>query len=47
MKAGETAPGLQGFREYAGNFWGFLETRPYMGLGGITPAQKQKLQMAA
>jgi tetratricopeptide (TPR) repeat protein len=30
VEAGEKAIGPQGFREYAGHFWGFLETRPYM-----------------
>ncbi|MEP6753843.1 MAG: tetratricopeptide repeat protein [Candidatus Dormiibacterota bacterium] len=30
VKAGETALGPDRFREYAGHFWGFLETRPYM-----------------
>ena len=30
VKAGEMALGPDGFREYAGHFWGFLETRPYM-----------------
>ncbi len=30
VKAGEMALGAEGFREYAGHFWGFLETRPYM-----------------
>lgn len=30
MAAGERALGDEGFREYAGHFWGFLETRPYM-----------------
>lgn len=30
VKAGELALGPDGFREYAGHFWGFLETRPYM-----------------
>jgi hypothetical protein len=24
------ALGPRGFKEYAGHFWGFLETRPYM-----------------
>ena len=24
------ALGAEGFEEYAGHFWGFLETRPYM-----------------
>jgi len=28
--AGERALGKKGFREYAGEFWGFIETRPYM-----------------
>uniref|UniRef100_UPI0026226047 hypothetical protein n=1 Tax=uncultured Jannaschia sp. TaxID=293347 RepID=UPI0026226047 len=30
VKAGELALGEDGFGEYAGHFWGFLETRPYM-----------------
>lgn len=30
VKAGELAIGKDGFAEYAGHFWGFLETRPYM-----------------
>jgi tetratricopeptide (TPR) repeat protein len=30
VEAGELALGSQGFEEYAGHFWGFLETRPYM-----------------
>ena len=30
MEAAELALGAQGFKEYAGHFWGFLETRPYM-----------------
>ena len=30
VKAGELALGEDGFAEYAGHFWGFLETRPYM-----------------
>ncbi|HEY2528456.1 MAG TPA: tetratricopeptide repeat protein [Xanthobacteraceae bacterium] len=30
VEAGELALGPQGFKEYAGHFWGFLETRPYM-----------------
>ena len=30
VEAGELALGPQGFEEYAGHFWGFLETRPYM-----------------
>lgn len=30
VKAGELALGPNGFAEYAGHFWGFLETRPYM-----------------
>jgi tetratricopeptide (TPR) repeat protein len=28
--AGQRALGKEGFEEYAGHFWGFLETRPYM-----------------
>lgn len=30
VKAGEKALGPEGFKEYRGRFWGFLETRPYM-----------------
>lgn len=30
VEAGELALGPKGFKEYAGHFWGFLETRPYM-----------------
>jgi tetratricopeptide (TPR) repeat protein len=30
MDAGELALGPEGFEEYEGHFWGFLETRPYM-----------------
>src|SRR6516162_8847951 len=30
VEAGELALGPWGFKEYAGHFWGFLETRPYM-----------------
>lgn len=30
LAAGERALGPRGFKEYAGEFWGFLETRPYM-----------------
>lgn len=30
VEAGEQALGPSGFEEYAGHFWGFLETRPYM-----------------
>jgi len=30
VEAGELALGCKGFKEYAGHFWGFLETRPYM-----------------
>ena len=30
VEAGELALGPGGFEEYAGGFWGFLETRPYM-----------------
>ena len=30
VEAGERAIGRKGFREMAGHFWGFLETRPYM-----------------
>src|SRR6185369_16919953 len=30
VEAGELALGPHGFEEYAGHFWGFLETRPYM-----------------
>jgi tetratricopeptide (TPR) repeat protein len=30
VRAGEQALGREGFEQYAGHFWGFLETRPYM-----------------
>jgi tetratricopeptide (TPR) repeat protein len=30
VEAGKQALGPRGFKEYAGHFWGFLETRPYM-----------------
>jgi tetratricopeptide (TPR) repeat protein len=30
VEAGELALGPPGFKRYAGHFWGFLETRPYM-----------------
>jgi len=30
VEAGELALGREGFAEYDGHFWGFLETRPYM-----------------
>ena len=30
VEAGEVALGPKGFKQYAGHFWGFLETRPYM-----------------
>ncbi len=30
LEAGELALGPEGFEEYQGHFWGFLETRPYM-----------------
>ena len=30
VEAGELALGPGGFKQYAGHFWGFLETRPYM-----------------
>jgi tetratricopeptide (TPR) repeat protein len=30
VEAGERALGRRRFKEYAGHFWGFLETRPYM-----------------
>ena len=30
VEAGELALGAEGFEGYAGHFWGFLETRPYM-----------------
>jgi tetratricopeptide (TPR) repeat protein len=30
VEAGAMALGPEGFAEYAGHFWGFLETRPYM-----------------
>jgi len=30
VEAGELALGPRRFKQYAGHFWGFLETRPYM-----------------
>ena len=30
VEAGKLALGPRGFKQYAGHFWGFLETRPYM-----------------
>src|SRR6266849_8248469 len=30
VEMGGQALGSEGFKEYAGHFWGFLETRPYM-----------------
>jgi tetratricopeptide (TPR) repeat protein len=30
VEVGEKSLGSEGFEEYAGHFWGFLETRPYM-----------------
>ena len=30
LEAAELALGPEAFEEYAGHFWGFLETRPYM-----------------
>jgi len=30
VEEGEQALGTEGFRQFAGHFWGFLETRPYM-----------------
>ena len=30
VEAGVQVLGAAGFKEYAGHFWGFLETRPYM-----------------
>ncbi len=30
VEAGEQALGAKGFKQCAGHFWGFLETRPYM-----------------
>ena len=30
VEAGERALGSESFNEYAGHFWGHLETRPYM-----------------
>src|SRR3954453_6410197 len=30
VEAGELALAPEGFKEYAGHFWGFLQTRPYM-----------------
>jgi hypothetical protein len=36
VEAGELALGPQGFEEYAGHFWDFLETRPYMRARGLS-----------
>ena len=54
VEAGQEALRPEGFKEYAGHFWGFLETRPYMraraGLGealwvtGETDAAIQNFQ---
>jgi tetratricopeptide (TPR) repeat protein len=30
VEAGEQALGTKRFKQYAGHFWGFIETRPYM-----------------
>src|SRR3954470_9174967 len=30
VEAGQLALGPEGFEEFDGHFWGFLETRPYM-----------------
>jgi tetratricopeptide (TPR) repeat protein len=39
VEAGALALGPEGFEEYAGHFWGFLETRPYMrALAGLADA---------
>ena len=44
--AGKEALGPDGFKEYAGSFWGFRETRPYMrarlGLGEALWATGEK-----
>ncbi|MDR3531931.1 MAG: hypothetical protein P4L90_15455 [Rhodopila sp.] len=39
VEAGALALGPEGFEEFAGHFWGFLETRPYMrALAGLAGA---------
>ena len=42
------ALGPRGFKQYAGHFWGFLETRPYMraraGLAGTLLQAKAKAE---
>jgi tetratricopeptide (TPR) repeat protein len=46
VEVGEEALGPDGFNKYAGHFWGFLETRPYMraraGLGEALWAMGKK-----
>jgi hypothetical protein len=46
VEAGELALGPRGFKRYAGHFWGFLETRPYMraraGLGHAPAAWRHR-----
>jgi ST7 protein len=43
VEAGELALGPRGFKEYAGHFWGFLETRPYMRGGPVSRARSCSL----
>src|SRR3954469_9732173 len=43
VEAGELALGPEGFKEYAGHFWGFLQTRPYMRAGAGLAAALMKL----
>ena len=39
VEAGELALGPRGFEQYAGHFWGFLETRPLCGPGLVSAAR--------
>jgi tetratricopeptide (TPR) repeat protein len=42
LEAAELALGPEGFQEYEGHFWGFLETRPYMrAKAGLAQALQQ------
>jgi len=48
VKAGENAIGPRKFKEYTGNFWGYIETRPYMrarwGLAEILWVMRERKQ---
>jgi len=51
VAAGEAALGKSGFDDYAGHFWGFLETRPYMrarlGLAMVLWRRKERVEAVA